>query len=166
MQADETTGEIYDKIRATVLNLRPGDIGVTEANFAHPVFGIVMETGFPEGSFFVASLANGSTNICFSNGGGIVDGGENDAVCEASRMFLSGAQVYYKQAEVSIDFPVTSAGQITFYFIKSKGVVTYTAAQDALGIEGHPLSKLYIVAHGVITALRKSEKTVTNNGNE
>ena len=48
MAADTTPSQMSDELRSMVLNLKPKDIGLTKENFPHPVFALVMETGFPE----------------------------------------------------------------------------------------------------------------------
>jgi hypothetical protein len=92
---DQMTGEL----RSMVLNLNPKDIGITKDNFPHPVFAIVMETGFPEGSFTLSSIADGTTSLYFSSGGGIIGGGEHENVRKASTYLLSGAQHFYEKAK-------------------------------------------------------------------
>jgi len=73
MAEGTSPAQMSDELRSMVLNLNPKDIGLTKENFPHPVFALVMETGFPEGSFTLSSVADGSTSLYFSNGGGIIE---------------------------------------------------------------------------------------------
>jgi hypothetical protein len=88
MSADKTPSQMSDDLRSMVLNLNPKDIGITKDNFPHPVFALLMETGYPEGSFTLSSVADGSTSLYFSNGGGIIGGGEHENVHKASSYLL------------------------------------------------------------------------------
>lgn len=79
--ASETTPpEMSEELRTMVLNLSPKDIGLNKDNFPHSVFAIMMETGVAEGSYTLSSIADGSTSLYFSNGGGIIGGGEHQSV--------------------------------------------------------------------------------------
>ncbi len=69
LSADTSPSEMSDELRLMVLNLDPKDVGLTKDNFSHPVFALVMETGFPEGSYTLSSVADGSTSLYFSTRG-------------------------------------------------------------------------------------------------
>ena len=163
MAADTTPSQMFDELRSMVLGLNPNDIGLTKENFPHPVFALVMETGFPEGSFTLSSVADGSTSLYFSNGGGIIGGGEHENVREASGYLLSGAQHFYEKAHKVTVFPNPEAGNVILYFITFDGVRSYTALEDDLGNEKDELSYLFCAAQNVITELRKIEENTHNN---
>ena len=165
MAADTTPSQMYDELRSMVLNLNPKDIGLTKDNFPHPVFALVMETGFPEGSFTLSVVADGSTSLYFSNGGGIIGGGEHENVREVSGYLLSGAQHFYKKAKKAAAFPKPEAGEVIFYFITFDGVRSYSALENNLGNEKDELSDLFFAAHNVITELRKVEENAHNKAN-
>ena len=158
MAADTTPSEMSNELRTMVLNLNLKDIGLTKESFPHSVFALIMEAGFPEGSFTLTSVADGSTSLYFSNGGGIIGGGEHENVREASSHLLSGAQHFYKKAKKVTVFPKPEAGNVIFYFITFEGVRSYTAIEDDLGNEKDELSNLFFAAHNVITELRNSEE--------
>ena len=96
IMSDENKNASVD-LRNMVFNLNPKDIGLSKGSFGHPVWGMVMETGFTEGSFTLVAIADGTTSLYFSNGGGIIGGGEHEAVREASGYFLTDAQSFYKK---------------------------------------------------------------------
>ena len=47
-----------------------------------------MEMAFPEGAATLVSLADGTTSMYTSTGGGVIGGGAHDAVVQAGRAFL------------------------------------------------------------------------------
>lgn len=157
MAADTSPKEMSNELRSMVLNLNPKDVGITKGNFPHTVFALVMETGFPEGSFTLSSIADGSTSLYFSNGGGIIGGGEHKEVLDASTRLLSEAQHFYEKANKVTDYPKPNAGDVIFYFITFDGVRSYSAKEEDLGNERDDLSNLFFAAHNVITELRKIE---------
>ena len=132
MAAEKSPSQVTDELRTMVLNLKPDDIGLTSENFTHPVYAIVMETGFPEGAITLSAVADGSTSLYFSGGGGIIGGGEHENVRLASGYFLTEAQNYYKSAELVSRFPKPETGNVIFYFITFSGVRSYTALENDL----------------------------------
>ncbi len=157
--ANETTPpEMSDRLRTMVLNLDPKDIGLNKDNFPYSVFAIVMETGVAEGSYTLSSIADGSTSLYFSTGGGIIGGGEHKSVREASMYFLSGAEHFHSKAKAVTSFPKPKNGDVIFYFITFDGVKSYNALEVDLGNEKDDLSGLFFAGHSVISELRNTEK--------
>ena len=145
-------------LRKMVFDLNPNDIGLSKESFGHPVWGMAMETGFPEGAFTLVALADGTTSLYFSNGGGIIGGGEHDSVREASGYFLTGAQQFYKSGTKVSEYPSSNDGEVKFYFLTYDGVLMYSAQEDDLGNEKDQLSNLFFAAHELINELRKIEE--------
>ncbi len=75
---------------------------------------------------------------------------------------LSGAQHFYKKAEIVKTYPKPEAGKVIFYFITFNGVRSYSALEDDLGNERDDLSNLFFAAHNVITELREIEEKSHN----
>jgi hypothetical protein len=156
-EANENKATSAD-LRNMVFNLKPSEIGLSKESFGHPVWGMVMETGFSDGSFTLVALADGTTSLYFSNGGGIIGGGEHESVRSASGHYLTGAQHYYQKAQKVTEYPVPSDGEVKFYFLTYEGTLMYSASEEKLGNEKDELSNLFFAAHGVISELRKIEQ--------
>lgn len=156
-EANENKSTSAD-LRKMVFDLNPNDIGLSKESFGHPVWGMVMETGFPEGAFTLVALAEGTTSLYFSNGGGIIGGGEHESVREASGYFLTGAQQFYESGTKVKEYPSAKDGEVKFYFLTYDGVLMYSAIEDKLGNEKDPLSNLFFAAHEVISELRKTQE--------
>ena len=145
-------------LREMVFNLKPDKIGLTKETFKHPVWGMVMETGIPEGYYTLVSLADGTTSLYFSNGGGIIGGGEHENVRKASGYFLTGAQHFYKKAKKVTSNPAPQNGEVNFYFLTFSGTLMYSASEEKLGNDKDELSDLFYAAHGVISELRETQE--------
>ena len=158
MAAENTRNDIYDDLRSMVLTLDPDDLGLTKASFPDPVFALLMEGGFPSGSYTLVAIADGTTSIYFSGGGGVIGAGEHDVVRAVSDRFLAAAQELFQHSRPVSSFPKPDAGNVIFYFCTFDGVRAYTALQDDLEDRRDALSSLYIAGHDVITELRKLEE--------
>lgn len=150
-----TPEEVNRGLRDMLFKLKPAEIGLTRENFPHPVWGMVMETGFADGSFTLVSLADGTTSLYFSTGGGVIGGGEHEAIRQAAGHYLSGAQYFYDQAEKVDSYPTPDDGEVRFYFLGFDAISLYSANEKKLGVGTDKLSNLFYAAHGVIEELRK-----------
>lgn len=148
---------VIDGMRTMALNLKAEELGLTSENFPSEVFGVLMETGFDSGSFTLLVMADGTTSLYFSNGGGIIGAGTHESVAKASSMLLSGANHFRAQTQLVSTFPYPSNGEVRFYFVGRGGVTSYAAKEIDLGENRDPLSKLFHVSHLVISELRQIE---------
>jgi hypothetical protein len=145
-------------LRLMALKLKAEEIGLTKNIFPNEVFGILMETGFENGSFTLLVLADGTTSLYFSNGGGIIGAGTHESVKKASKNFLLLANEFRKQTKPTNTFPYPTNQEVRFFLIGRSGVTTYSANENGLGENRDPLSKLFHASHLVITELRQVEE--------
>jgi hypothetical protein len=151
-QANQMTQEL----RMMALNLSPDSVGLSANNFTHEVWGVLMETGMEGGSYSLVVIADGSTSLYFSNGGGIIGAGEHAPVKEASKNFIGLANKYVSQSKPTSSFPLPNEGRTIFYFLTFHGVKAYEAKEIELGEERDPLSNLFHAGHAVIAEARKA----------
>ena len=145
-------------LRKMALELKPEDIGLNRDQFKHPVWGLLMETGFDEGYVSLISLAEGTTSLYFSSGGGIIGAGTHSTVRDAAGHFLSGAQYFFKNATAVDSYPAPAAGEVNFYFLAFDGIYAYTAPEQLLGEGKDTLSNLFFAGHELIGEVRKIEQ--------
>jgi hypothetical protein len=120
-----------------------------------------MEMGFPEGAATIVSLADGTTSLYTSEGGGVIGGGEHAPVAAASRRFLAEAEAtktgLLPADPANVQLP--PAGVVSFVVLGYSGTQTGAADEDELASRQHPLSPLYAAGQDVITALREAEES-------
>jgi hypothetical protein len=148
----------FEGLRNLVFNLNPEEIGLTKDNFDHVVWGLVMETGFDTGSFSLVALADGTTSLYLSTGGGTIGAGEHETVRNAVGHYLTGAQHFISKAQTVHKYPLPSNGNVIFYFLTFDGISAYSAAEEKLGNGDDELSDLFYAAHAVITEIREIEE--------
>ncbi len=113
-----------------------------------------METGYDGATVSLLALADGTTSLYFSNGGGVIGGQAHEAVRSATAAFLSKANHSLKQLKVCSSFPVPEPSHTVFYVLTDSGILSDNALEDDLGNDRHPLSPLFQAGHEVITQLR------------
>jgi hypothetical protein len=144
--------EPYAGLRNMVLTTKPEAVGL-KPNAAE-VWGILMETGYPEAVATLIALADGTVSIYFSNGGGIIGLGPHPGPQKAGKAFLSLAQQYSKLGTAITNYPLPKPSYTRFYFLTGNGVTTVEAKENDLGNGRHQLSPLFHKGHELISEIR------------
>jgi hypothetical protein len=145
-------------LRSLILNLSASEIGLDNISFRQPVWGIVMETGMDGGFYTLVVLADGTTSIYFSNGGGIIGSGQDKEVRKQSEQFLDWANRLIDSSASDSSISAPANGQTKFFFLTFDGRRVYEAAEDDLGEQRDALSPLFHAGHAVIAAARAADK--------
>ncbi len=148
---------VYTGLRGQILNLKPDDLDLRPAQRAG-VWGALMEMGYAHGSASLVALADGTASLYFSNGGGILGGGQHKEVAQAARDFLSAVQIARPAFQFTRETPLPLVGQVRFYALTTKGVYTAFAPEDDLGHNRLPLAELFYAGQQVITQLREHDR--------
>jgi len=146
--------EVYAKLRNKVFNINPKEVGILQTKETPNVWGILMDTRYPEAAVTLMSLADGTTSLYFSNGGGMIGGGEHAAVAQSTKSFIATAEKYYKKMNLTESFPLPAIDSVTFYVLTFSSVFTFEVNENKLGNGKHGLSPLFYSGQEVIAQLR------------
>jgi hypothetical protein len=113
-----------------------------------------MEMGFPNGTATLFALADGTTSLYYSSGGGVLGGHGHEAVRRANAAMLAEANGLVARMEPTSTYPLPGAGATTFYVRTDSGVLAGGGADEDLGRGRHDLSRLFRAGHAVLTELR------------
>jgi hypothetical protein len=145
------TKEIYDSLRSQALALRGEQVG---AKIDDAIVAVLMETGYPEAVATLVAVVDGSTSFYFSNGGGIIGGGDHDRPNAAAKKLIKSASLYIQILTKAERTPLPKEGFTRFYFVTPTGLLTSEAKEQDLGENRHALSPLFHVAHELISEIR------------
>lgn len=151
--SDTSPSEVYSTFREQALSIKRTVAGIPAPPPDAPVWGILMETGYPEGTASLFTLSDGTTSLYFSSGGRIIGGHSHENVRQANADFIKTANQFYQQMTSCESFPAPETGRTIFYALTDSGILTEGALEDDLGEERHPLSPLFHAGHAVITQL-------------
>ncbi|RIK19727.1 MAG: hypothetical protein DCC52_14995 [Chloroflexi bacterium] len=156
-KAEKTTepAQVYMGLRNQILNLKPSAAGIEPSSAMPNVWGILMETGYPQAVATLVSLADGTTSLYFSNGGGMIGGGQHATVARASVAFIQAAEKYYPKMTPTQGFPSPAVGRVKFYVLTYSGAYTIDIGENDLGNKRHELSPLFYYGQEVITQFRQ-----------
>jgi len=119
------------------------------------VWGVLMETGYPEAAATLVALADGTASLYFSSGGGVIGGGPHPSVNAAARHLVEVSARHASELSPTTKFPLPDTGDVTFYVLTTNGVLQGGAREEILGNGGHSLSEMFLAAHDVIAGLRE-----------
>src|SRR5262245_58018594 len=142
-------------LRNQALSTRRADVKIPEPPRDAPVWGVLMETGYEGATATLLALADATTSLYLSSGGGVIGGQSHARVRESNATLLRSANQFRKQMKPTPNFPLPYVGQVVFYALTDEGVLTATAEKEDLGENRHTLSPLFYAGHEVITALRQ-----------
>jgi hypothetical protein len=148
--------QVISDMRTLVFAIRPDEIGISPATYPRKVWGVMMETGTDRGFYTLVTLADGTTSLYFSTGGGVIGAGGHESVRTASQTFLSTADDWIGSAKPIDSYPPPAAGQTTFYFLTFDGTLTYSAEEAELGKGRDELSDFFHAGQAVIAAIRET----------
>jgi hypothetical protein len=146
-----TPAEVYSGLRSQILALKPNELGIQDE---HP-FAVLMETGYDEAVATLVVIADGTTSLYFSNGGGVIGAGEQPLVRNVSSKFLADITTVADKLQATKDCPLPMRGRVRFYLLSKDGVRTAEASEQDLGHNRHELSHVFHSGHAVITAVRE-----------
>jgi hypothetical protein len=143
------------ELRTMWLTLKPGEMGVTAPAGKH-VYGVAFEMNLGEETATLVTLADGSTSMYLSSGGGSIGLGEHAGVRAASERFIAVAEQSLPRFGVASDQAYPPSGQAHFYALTDRGLLrTSAASMDAIeGDAAHDLRALYEAGQDLLTEVR------------
>ncbi len=158
-KSNESPASIYQDLRAHALRGSREAFALSPSSADQPVWGVLMETGYPEGTATLVCMTDGNASLYLSGGGGIIGGSGHEKVRRAATAFVTLANRHSTSMKTTQTFPLPVAGRTVFYFLTDNGVLTADALEDDLGEGRHALSRLFHAGHDVITELREVGET-------
>jgi hypothetical protein len=153
--------EVIRELREKVFAVSPEDLAVAPGRGHQYVWAVLMETGYPEAVVSLVVIADGTTSLYFSNGGGVIGAGEHADVRAASARLIALVDTRTAEFELAQEHPLPKAGRVKFYVLTFDGLRTFEAPEKDLGEHRHHLSDVFHAAHAVISAIRESEERRT-----
>jgi hypothetical protein len=148
--------QTYLQLRNLIFRLEPAKLGIAPTTITPHVWGVLMETGYVVGTATLVSLADGTTSLYYSTGGGMLGRGDYKPVAEASKALVLQAENHLTQMASTREVPLPAVGHVRFSCLTYSGICTAEAAELSLKSGDHPLSPLFVLAHNILDQLRLS----------
>jgi hypothetical protein len=137
-----------------VLTLDPAEVGLAPTEALPHVWGMVMDIGVREGWASLVTLADGTTSLYTSGGGGVIGGGAHETVVEASGSLLQQVEANLHLFELTDDLDPPADGQTRFLVLTYDGTLGGSYATEHLSSSKGPLAPFFAAANDLLTALR------------
>lgn len=148
--------EAYDGLRRLALNLTAESLGA-DAPPEAPVVAMLMDSGMAKAVATLVGVADGTTSLYYSTGGGVIGAGTRHDVAAATHRWLRVAGELLGQLSPIEEAPLPSEGMVQFVAVTHGGLFGAVAPTAELGERLHALSPLFYAAHGVITQIRLTQ---------
>jgi hypothetical protein len=156
-EGGQRVADVYVGLRDQILGLTPDDLGDALDRDA-TVMALLMETGYETAVATLVGVADGSTSLYFSTGGGIIGAGNHSAVAQATHRWLSVCTDALEQFEDVADPPLPGEGITQFVAVTRNGLRGVGAPETELVNYAHELAQLYYAGQDVITQVRLVEE--------
>jgi hypothetical protein len=143
------------ELRRQALTMTAADAGMAPNAVHKDVWGMVMETGYPEAVATLVAIGDGTTSLYLSTGGGVVGAGTHPAVRVAAESFLAVAERHLHAFTPATDAPLPAVGRVRFYARTFDGTLAAEGEPEELGDEAHPLAPVYQAGQAVLTMVRQ-----------
>lgn len=148
--------QTYLGLRSMVMSISPEEIGIPDDV---EVFGVIMDTTYPNGTATLIALADGTVSLYTSTGGGVIGGGAHDQIASAGKQLIAVAESHMADFESDPPDELPPAGWTLITARTRTGPLCVTALEDDFGYRRHPASPVFHAAHAVITELRQLEES-------
>jgi hypothetical protein len=145
--------ETYIGLREKVFNITPDDIGLKKEGSGQ-VWGFVMETGYTKGMCTLIALADGTTSVYFSTGGGYIGLGQREQLQRISQVLLNTCEHYINLCTHSSSNPLPEQGKTCIYILTWDDRLSFCESEEVLGKGESELSPLFMQAHALISEVR------------
>jgi hypothetical protein len=146
----------YEGLRAQLLALDPAAAGLAPTAALPRVWGVLFELGLERGTATVVSLADGTTSLYTSSGGGVIGAGAHAPVVTATHELLAVVEGHLDAFGDDPDHALPAAGTVAMRALTYAGRRRADAPEQELGEHRHPLSPVFYAGQDVITAIRES----------
>jgi hypothetical protein len=154
--AGANPAEVSAGLRRLALSLTADSLG-SAAPPDPPVIALLMESGMPSAVATLAGVADGTTSLYYSTGGGVIGAGNRDDIATATRRWLQASGQFLEHLSPIEDPQLPADGMVQFIAVTPGGLLRAVAPAAELGERRHALSALFYAGHGVIAQIRLSQ---------
>ena len=151
--AEREIADVYLKLREQALSFGEVEIKAPPVVPGGRALGVIMDLGYDTAVVSVMGLADGTTSMYVSNGGGKIGMGDHSSVALASKRWVEVAETASPVTETDGD-ELPLDGTVRFNILTTGPRLFAEARESELGFESHPLHRLYTAGQAVVTAMR------------
>ena len=144
----------YSDLRQMAFDVSTQKLEISFPNDEVKVYGIIMDMDMGGGIATLVAYSTGDASTYLSTGGGVIGGGQHDAVNKAAKKLIAQAQNYLTKAILVSETPTASNGVVNIYFLTNNGKYLIKEQLSNFNSEKSSIQLLFYEANDVITQLR------------
>jgi len=148
---------VYTGLRDAVLDLDPSSVGIHRAPDAGTVWGLVMDWTLDDAVATVVSLADGTTSLYLSTGGGSIGAGEHPAAEAASINAVRLAEWMVDDVPEATESPLPARGRTSLTLLTFSGLRRFEDDNAAFEDGTSRLSPVANAMQDIIHEIRRAE---------
>jgi hypothetical protein len=148
----------YMALRGAAFKTSAKDVGVDPEKDGIRVYGVLMDLAFEKGNATLVSMISGDAALYFNGDGNVIDGGARSSIRIVATKYVQSSGIFTPGFQEVKDYPLPKPGEVRFYLLTPKGVMTSVADEKQLRDGKDYLSPLFFKANEVITELRKMDE--------
>ena len=150
---------VYTDLRDAILELDPASVGIHQGPETSIAWGLVMDWRLDDAVATIVSLADGTTSLYLSTGGGSIGAGERPAAAAASLDAIRVAESMIDDFAPATCSPIPLRGRTAFTLLTFTGVRRVEDDTDAFGNGSSRLAPVWNAMQNVINEIRNAEAT-------
>ncbi len=151
---DGDAREVFLGLRRQLLTLDPAELELSPSPGRPRVWALFMEMGLDTGTASLVAVADGTTSLYMSTGGGVIGGGEHQGVRRVSEAFLDTAEAHLDRLQAISEAPLPQTGAIRFHALTFDSLRSAEAEEGELVDGRSELAPLFYAGNEVLTQLR------------
>src|SRR5947209_2396212 len=110
-------------LRDQALTITPQEAGISRSG-TRRVWSVIMETCHPAAVVTLMTVADGTTSLYFSTGGGIIGAGDRQTVKTAAMRLVESADAFLPSFTPASEYPSPGKSRVRFYLRTFDGTVS------------------------------------------
>jgi hypothetical protein len=150
------SASVYAGLRQQILTLDPDSIHLAPSSEHPRVFAGLMEMGIEGGVASLVVIADGTTSLYYSTGGGIIGAGFHEPVKRPSKVFLAALERHVAELGPDTTGETPAAGIIHLRALAfGGGRLLASGPEPDFAQKRNPMWDVFYAGHQVITAIRQ-----------
>ena len=159
---DSTAPSSGPGLREMALRVSPDELGLKPE--AARVWGVIMDSVFPDGGWYsLVVFADGTTSLYTNGTFGVIGAGSHPEVRTESDSLLAVADQELGAFQDIGDTSLPPPDHVAIRVLTFDGPRLVIAEEDELGYGRHAASVVFHAAHAVITAVRQATESATES---
>lgn len=155
---------VYEGLRNQLISGTPAKFGIQPTEEFPRVWAALVDMGMEGGTATMVAVADGTTSMYTSGGGGMIGAGKYKVISDATKAFLAVVEKHLELVPVAESAPLPATNHVAFIVLTHDGAMhRIEIGIDRVGDPRNHLYPLWSSINGVISRLRLASEISAKN---